>query len=196
MEDVDDVEMRKVEDIEQIQRTVYRGPNTTDNRRVNSRLLGEIAFQLDRRIFSHIFEGAKRISDSRRRRRYYGFSVANIRQQIENEAAETETKALSLSPQYHLSKSELNSRCDDVFQVLRTHGYREDYHPLFSCRLVNEHGLTDGWVKHTASYQDPDVLKAAVDELAIDDEKRKHVMILLNCLTALANTDGQALILY
>ena len=59
-----------------------------ENPKAAKRLIGEVAFQLDRRILTHIFGGH---DSNMRRKRFYGYIIKNIPEMILRESIDPAT---------------------------------------------------------------------------------------------------------
>ncbi|XP_011528058.1 speriolin-like protein isoform X2 [Homo sapiens] len=146
----------------------------------DARVVGEIAFQLDRRILAYVFPGVTRL---------YGFTVANIPEKIE----QTSTKSLDGSVDERKLR-ELTQRYLALSARLEKLGYSRDVHPAFSEFLINTYGILK---------QRPDLRAnplhsspAALRKLVIDVVPPKFLgdsLLLLNCLCELSKEDGKPL---
>ncbi|XP_030661838.1 speriolin-like protein isoform X2 [Nomascus leucogenys] len=145
----------------------------------DARVVGEIAFQLDRRILAYVFPGVTRL---------YGFTVANIPEKIKQTSksldGSVDEKKLRQLTQRYLG---LSARLEKL-------GYSRDVHPAFSEFLINTYGILK---------QRPDLRAnplhsspAALRKLVIDVVPPKFLgdsLLLLNCLCELSKEDSKPL---
>lgn len=109
------------------------------------RLIGEVAYQLDRRILEYIFNdndtsgsgniaaGQKNDSQSQgSRRRFYGYIIQNIPEKINRECVNPDTGMLDSAKQYRLQ-----NRFNFIFERLKSLGYDYLYHPEITCSMVS-----------------------------------------------------------
>ncbi|XP_074176563.1 speriolin-like protein [Rhinolophus sinicus] len=146
----------------------------------DGRVVGEIAFQLDRRILAYVFPGVTRL---------YGFTVSNVPEKIK----QTSIKSLDGSVDEKKLR-ELTQRYVTLTARLERLGYSRDVHPAFSEFLVNTYGILR---------QRPDLRAnplhsspAALRRLLIDVVPPKFLgdsLLLLNCLCELSKEDGKPL---
>ncbi|XP_055975816.1 speriolin-like protein [Sorex fumeus] len=146
----------------------------------DGRIVGEIAFQLDRRILAYVFPGVTRL---------YGFTVSNIPEKIR------QTSIKSLDGTVDEKKlRELTHRYLTLTTRLEKLGYNRDVHPVFSEFLINTYGILK---------QRPDLRAnplhsspAALRRLVIDVVPPKFLgdsLLLLNCLCELSKEDSKPL---
>nr|XP_014344928.1 PREDICTED: speriolin-like protein isoform X2 [Latimeria chalumnae] len=151
------------------------------NMEQNCRFVGEIAFQLDRRILAHIFPQTKRL---------YGFTVSNIPEKIKQVC--TYPIARTLDEQRY---REMSQRYISLMHLLGKLGYQRDVHPVFSEFLINTYGI----LKQQPEADMMDVVSdnpAALRRLVIDTVPAKFLrdtLLLLNCLCELSRMDSKAL---
>ncbi|XP_038654563.1 uncharacterized protein LOC119966628 isoform X2 [Scyliorhinus canicula] len=140
-------------------------------------VIGEIAFQLDRRILTFVFSTAPRL---------YGFRVMNIQDKIPQTAS---------SP---CEQHEMIQRENQVMQQLRNHGYCPHKHPKFSERVVNTFGILKEKPQcqaMLANYNNPEYLKRMIHQNA-PLNMVPDLMVLLNSLANLATNDGKPLFIW
>ncbi|XP_069771142.1 uncharacterized protein [Narcine bancroftii] len=141
------------------------------------RVIGEIAFQLDRRILSYVFNMGIRM---------YGFRVMNVPEKINQVSTST------------AEQDKMSSRYREIIQRLQRFGYRPPKHPMFAESIVNSFGIIrekSRSPKMLANYNDPDYLKKTIHEeaplnLVFD------LMVLLNCLASMSVNDGRPLFIW
>ncbi|XP_025719282.1 speriolin-like protein isoform X3 [Callorhinus ursinus] len=146
----------------------------------DGRIVGEIAFQLDRRILAYVFPGVTRL---------YGFTVSNIPEKIK----QTSIKSLDGSVD-EKKLHELTHRYLTLTARLERLGYNRDVHPVFSEFLINTYGILK---------QRPDLRAnplhsspAALRKLVIDVVPPKFLgdsLLLLTCLCELSKEDHKPL---
>ncbi|XP_022371888.1 speriolin-like protein [Enhydra lutris kenyoni] len=146
----------------------------------DGRIVGEIAFQLDRRILAYVFPGVTRL---------YGFTVSNIPEKIK----QTSVKSLDGSVDEKKLR-ELTHRYLTLTARLERLGYNRDVHPVFSEFLINTYGILK---------QRPDLRAdplhsspAALRKLVIDVVPPKFLgdsLLLLTCLCELSKQDHKPL---
>ena len=159
----------------------------------SKRLIGEVAFQLDRRILEFIFSW-KFFADKAKKRRYYGYSLANLGQMIRKEATDEEGK---LNTKKEL---EMRYRFDYVRKTLKSFGYNFDIHGQISQNMVNKYGLLNGPPdKQTIKdfgLEDPVVLRMLLNSLIEDTAELENELILLDCLCLLAHEDRKSIFMW
>ncbi|KAK7097051.1 uncharacterized protein [Littorina saxatilis] len=161
-------------------------------------LLGEVAFQLERRIIRQVFHekksstsnktdntGDNRFDNNDTRHRFYGFTVLNIPEKIRAETREPRTLKRNCAREAVLLR-----RFQDVITFLRDNcQYFVHKHGKLCQDLINKHGLFN---------QPPDV--ATITRLGLDDfrsvrnhviklsdkEERQDMLVIVDCLRALA----------
>ncbi|XP_039255769.2 uncharacterized protein LOC120332566 [Styela clava] len=149
------------------------------------RVVGEIAFQLDRRILQHIFH---------HRRRLYGFTVRNISEKIDEIATDA-------NGVYDVRKAtELHGRQNFVMSMLAEKAeFDPKYHPMFSELLVNKYGIlkVNPWEdkEELKSLQSVDFLTKLVTENALP-EYRTDAVILLRALNAISSWDKKPILMW
>ncbi|XP_054840424.1 speriolin-like [Eublepharis macularius] len=154
------------------------------------RIVGEIAFQLDRRILSHLFPDRVRL---------YGFNVSDIPEK---------GLMLLLSPQngsdtqLGLTEEErksLSERYNNLMSQLKYFGYDPKYHATFTEHIVNTYGILRERPDTTGIegdvYNDFNFLRNVVQNVVTSD-KYADCMMLLNCLHQLSQNDGKPLFIW
>lgn len=149
------------------------------------RLIGEIAFQLDKRILSYVLNG--KFNKNCKYKSFYGYTVINLQQRIiEKEVGEV--KAIMLDRYNRLMKS------------LQSMGYIIPQHSNKAVALVNKYGV----MKHSSCYdvrdmvidvRDEMLLRTLVKRLCVDSELH-DVLVLLQCLAVMAADDGMPLFIW
>ncbi|OWF40782.1 uncharacterized protein LOC110463334 [Mizuhopecten yessoensis] len=161
--------------------------------RASKRLVGEIAFQLDRRILEHVFSW-KSVSDKEKRKRYYGYSIANTGQMIRKEATDEMGKV-------NVRKEiEMRYRFDFIMKTLSSFGYNLEKHGQFSQDMVNNYGLLnappDKQTVEDFGLEDPVILRVLLSKLLRSDAELQNELVLLDCLCLLAHDDRKPIFLW
>ncbi|XP_047580971.1 speriolin isoform X2 [Lutra lutra] len=148
------------------------------------RLVGEIAFQLDRRILSSIFP---------ERVRLYGFTVSNIPEKIIQ---------ASLNPSDHKLDEELcqtlTQRYVSIMNRLQSLGYNGQVHPALTEQLVNAYGILRERPELAASEggsYSMDFLQRVLVE-TVHPSMLSDALLLLSCLSQLAHDDGKPMFIW
>nr|XP_030732006.1 speriolin [Globicephala melas] len=148
------------------------------------RLVGEIAFQLDRRILSSIFP---------ERVRLYGFTVSNIPEKIIQ---------ASLNPSDHKLDEELcqtlTQRYTSIMNRLQSLGYDGRVHPALTEQLVNAYGILRERPELAASKgvsYTVDFLQRVLAE-TVHPSMLADALLLLSCLSQLAHDDGKPMFIW
>ncbi|XP_075406670.1 speriolin [Tenrec ecaudatus] len=148
------------------------------------RLVGEIAFQLDRRILSSIFP---------ERVRLYGFTVSNIPEKIIQ---------ASMSPSDHKLDEELcqtlTQRYVSIMNRLQSLGYNGRVHPALTEQLVNAYGILRERPELAASEggcYTVDFLQHVLVE-TVHPGLLTDALLLLSCLSQLALDDGKPMFIW
>ncbi|KAM4020019.1 speriolin-like isoform 1-T1 [Anomaloglossus baeobatrachus] len=147
------------------------------------RIVGEIAFQLDRRILCAIFLEQQRL---------YGYQVPYIKEKI----IEVTTSPTTGKVDEKL-RSELYQRYNHIMDELRKLGYNPAVHPHFTEYMVNTYGITkdrNARTKDLSSNNDPQYLNKMITECMSSDIV-KDIIIILNCLVYFAREDGKSLLI-
>ncbi|XP_017172255.1 speriolin isoform X4 [Mus musculus] len=176
--------------VEMERKTPHRKSNKLpDNPRdtkqlVCERLVGEIAFQLDRRILSSIFP---------ERVRLYGFTVSNIPEKIIQ---------ASLNPSNHKLDEDLcqtlTQRYVSIMNKLQSLGYNGRVHPALTEQLVNEYGILRERPELAASEggcYTVDFLQRVLLE-TVHPSKLTDALLLLSCLHQLSHDDGKPMFIW
>ncbi|XP_062322364.1 speriolin-like protein [Osmerus eperlanus] len=159
----------------------YRLQKVTDQ----ERLVGEIAFQLDRRILSHVFQGQARL---------YGFTVLNIRDKIIEVTTHPMTGKVNENHQLQLSQrhAELMSRLNQL-------GYCSSLHPPFTEFIINTYGILKQRPNSCnileLGFNNPDYLRKIIIDTT-PSKLLKDLLLLLTCLCYMARQDGKPLFLW
>ncbi|XP_069551601.1 speriolin-like protein [Brachyistius frenatus] len=150
-----------------------------------SRLFGEIAYQLDQRILSHVFKGQKRL---------YGFTVVNIPDKI----IEVSTHPLTgkADEGYRLY---LTQRYADLMERLHQLGYKATLHPLFTEIIINTYGILKARPSEYSSqeidFKNPGFLKRLIMTTA-PRKLQTDLVAMLACLCSMAQKDKRPLLLW
>ncbi|KAK1331811.1 hypothetical protein QTO34_007487 [Cnephaeus nilssonii] len=161
-----------------------RPPEVEPKQLALERLVGEIAFQLDRRILSSIFP---------ERVRLYGFTVSNIPEKIIQ---------ASLNPNDHKLDEELcqtlTQRYVSIMNRLQSLGYNGRVHPALTEQLVNAYGILrerpELAVSEGGSYT-VDFLQRVLVE-TVHPSMLTDALLLLSCLSQLAHDDGKPMFIW
>ncbi|XP_018544331.2 uncharacterized protein LOC108891617 [Lates calcarifer] len=151
----------------------------------NDRMLGEIAYQLDRRILSYVFQGHKRL---------YGFTLLNIPDKIIQVSTHPLTGKVDEGYRLHLTQ-----RYADLMEQLNQLGYKTKLHPLFTEFIVNTYGILkmmpgDSNTK-AMNYNNPDFLRKQIVTTA-PRKIQKDLLLVLTCLCYMAEKDRKPLLLW
>ncbi|XP_061463210.1 speriolin-like [Rhineura floridana] len=148
------------------------------------RIVGEIAFQLDRRILSSIFPDRVRL---------YGYTISNIPEKILQGASDP------LSPLSQEQRTSMTDRYNSIMNLLKPKGYDPNVHSKFTEHIVNTFGILrerpDVSGPEGDSYNNPSYLRQAIEEVAPPD-KVSDCLILLDCLCYMAAMDGKPLFIW
>uniref|UniRef100_A0A670ZU35 Spermatogenesis and centriole associated 1 n=1 Tax=Pseudonaja textilis TaxID=8673 RepID=A0A670ZU35_PSETE len=142
------------------------------------RIVGEVAFQLDRRILSSIFPD---------RLRLYGFTVRNIPEKI------------SQGPQDGYLSEAIMERYNSIMDSLKPLGYDPKVHPSLTERTVNTFGILRERPEisspEAAAYGNFQHLEEVVKSV-VPAEMLEDCLLLLNCLQKLSQEDGKPLFIW
>ncbi|XP_075061327.1 speriolin-like protein [Mixophyes fleayi] len=148
-------------------------------------MVGEIAFQLDRRILSAIFQQQSRL---------YGFLVSNVKEKINQVTTCPLTNKVD-----EKQRAELTQRYHEIMNRLKVLGYDKHTHPLLSEYLVNTYGIMKDrallGTNELASYDNRETLRNMVTECT-PKNMVKDVGILFKCLHYLSVEDGKPLFIW
>ncbi|XP_035246615.1 speriolin-like protein [Anguilla anguilla] len=149
------------------------------------RLVGEIAFQLERRILFHVFPGQSRL---------YGFTVLNIPEKILQISKHPLTGKVDEDYRYDLSQRHLS-----LMDRLRMLGYSVPIHAPFAESIVNTYGILkqrpDAYSAEELGYNNPEFLRAIIIKTA-PSKLLKDLLCLLSCLCFMARQDNKPLFLW
>ncbi|XP_047455035.1 speriolin-like protein isoform X2 [Mugil cephalus] len=152
-----------------------KGPN---------RLLGEIAYQLDKRILYHVFQCHKRL---------YGFTLLNIPEKITEVSTHPLTGKVDEDYRLHLTQ-----RHADLMDRLKQFGYKTTLHPPFTEFIVNAYGiLKERPSEHSnqgIDYNNPSFLRKLIMTNA-PRKLQKDLLLVLTCLCYMAERDRKPLLL-
>ncbi|XP_053105171.1 speriolin isoform X2 [Hemicordylus capensis] len=148
------------------------------------RIVGEIAFQLDRRILSSVFPD---------RIRLYGFTVRNIPEKVMQRGNDP------YSPLSEEQSAAIMERYNSIMNRLKPLGYDPNVHPRLTEHIVNTFGILRERPEMTgteaASYNDIQYLQNVVKSTA-PPEMLNDCLLLLNCLFELSGDDGKSLFIW
>ncbi|KAJ8290708.1 hypothetical protein GJAV_G00016570 [Gymnothorax javanicus] len=119
-------------------------------------LLGEVAFQLERRILFHVFPGQSRL---------YGFTVLNIPEKILQVSKNPLTG--KVDEDYHV---QLSKRYRALMDRLYMLGYSAPIHGPFAESVINTYSIfkqrPDGSSAHEWGYFDPEYLRSIIIKIS------------------------------
>ncbi|XP_006830938.1 PREDICTED: speriolin [Chrysochloris asiatica] len=148
------------------------------------RLVGEIAFQLDRRILSSIFP---------ERVRLYGFTVSNIPEKIIQASMNPNDNKLDED-----MCQTLTQRYVSIMNRLQSLGYNGRVHPAMTEQLVNAYGILRERPELAASeggsYTVDFLQRVLVD--TVHPTMLTDALLLLSCLSQLAHDDGKPMFIW
>ncbi|XP_059822094.1 speriolin-like protein [Hypanus sabinus] len=154
--------------------------NSFSGQERNGRMIGEIAFQLDRRILMHVFPELTRL---------YGYTVSNIPSKIK------QTAINPLDGTMNQAKwKEMIQRYTALLAKLEKLSYKPGVHAGFSEFLVNTYGILK---QRPNTYSSNTCNPVVLRRLFIDMVPAKFLqdaLILLNCLCQLSRNDKKPLL--
>ncbi|XP_071594541.1 speriolin-like [Heliangelus exortis] len=143
-------------------------------------LLGEVAFQLDRRILAYVFP---------HRSRFYGFTVTNIFEKI------VEMAMASLSGGFVEQRGLAPARRFlELMGRLQSLGYSPKAHPGLSESLINAYGLLPEPLR-LEERGGPAFLQRLLRD-SLPPDLRHDANVLLECLLQMARDDGMPIFLW
>lgn len=151
----------------------------------HTRVLGEIAFQLDKRILSFVLNG--KFNRNCRYKSFYGYTVLNLQQRIiERETGELQQIMLD--------------RFSFLMNTLQSIGYNIPEHSNKAVTLVNRYGV----MKQTSAdvrsvmigLEDEALLRGIVRRICPQEEEISGILTLLQCLAVMAADDGMPLFIW
>ena len=178
---------------------------------MNKRIIGEIAFQLDRRILNFVFgDGNKNNKTQQRyqggeesspnnepqdhRKRFYGYLIQNIQEKIVQESTNPYTKVID-----HYKRSNLNLNYTKVLNTIQPLGFDLGRHPELTMKLVNKYGLLPLPANRGNGEGIGAELKGLIKDVVVQvtpAEEIKDVLILLDCLAHMAMIDGKPMMVF
>lgn len=146
------------------------------------RLMGEVAFQLDRRVLNYVFCDSH---EKKQKKRFYGFILKNIPDRIMRESCD-ESGQLDPARQ-HL----LHFRYSYLLRSLAPLGYDVNRHSDISAELVNKYGLlpVDKEKGRPLYPEQKDLLMMNISSVAPPHEL-PDIKVLVDCLALLASDDN------
>lgn len=155
-----------------------------------TRLIGEIAFQLDRRILNYVFNTGA--TSKKEKRRFYSYTISNCDSKMRREAINPITG--EMDPGVY---GTLRMRYDYIVAGLASLGYDIAYHAEISSDLVNKYGLLPLPPNKNDSQHfkagNLDLFDEMVTRITPDNEVN-DAKILLQCLAWLARADGKPMV--
>ncbi|KAL4646927.1 speriolin-like protein [Arapaima gigas] len=153
--------------------------------RYPERLLGEIAFQLDRRILAYVFQGQTRL---------YGFTTLNIPDKIIQVSKHPASGKVDEAYRCALTKRYL-----ELMEDLQFLGYSLAHHPAVTELVINTYGVLkqrpDSQSAPDPRYGDPDFLRKVIIKTA-PPKMFKDLLTLFSCLCFMVRKDGKPLFLW
>ncbi|XP_069786575.1 speriolin-like protein [Narcine bancroftii] len=145
----------------------------------NSRVIGEIAFQLDRRILAHVFPGLTRL---------YGYTVSNIPTKIKQNSVKTVDGTVDKQKWREMTQS-----YTALLLKLEKLNYKIDIHTGFSEFLVNTYGILKQRPNaYTNIMYSPIILRKLIIDM-VPARFLRGTLVLLNCLCELSRSDKKPL---
>ncbi|XP_043549362.1 speriolin-like protein [Chiloscyllium plagiosum] len=149
------------------------------NMEKNSRVIGEIAFQLDRRILAHVFPGLTRL---------YGYTVSNIPSKIKQNSINPTDGTVDKQ-----KWREMTQCYTALLSKLEKLNYNTDIHTGFSEFLVNTYGILKQRPNaYTNITYNPIILRKLVIDM-VPAKFLRDTLVLLNCLCELSRNDKKPL---
>ncbi|XP_038646291.1 speriolin-like protein isoform X1 [Scyliorhinus canicula] len=149
------------------------------NMEKNTRVIGEIAFQLDRRILAHVFPGLTRL---------YGYTVSNIPSKIKQNSMNPLDGTVD-----KLKWREMTQSYAALLAKLEKLNYNTDIHTGFSEFLVNTYGILKQRPNaYTNITYNPIILRKLVIDM-VPAKFLRDTLVLLNCLCELSRNDKKPL---
>ncbi|KAK6484861.1 speriolin-like protein [Huso huso] len=150
------------------------------NEEKDGRVVGEIAFQLDRRILALVFPGTTRL---------YGYTVSNIPEKIQQRSRNPVPGSVAQQ-----TSRDMTQRYCALMSQLERFRYNWEIHPAFCEFIINTYGILKQRPQEQpqVAYNDP----VALRKVAIDTVPAKFLrdsMLILNCLCELSRRDGKPL---
>lgn len=152
-------------------------------------LLGEMAFQLERRILDYVFgvEGAKK-------RRFYGYTVSNICYMMEKESTCPDGDSDVVG------RTEMTCRLRKILCALEKYGYDIKVHADFAQEEINKYGLLpcppDKKTIQCFGLNDPCTIHCLISRLVKGQAEIHNLNVLLNCLHFLSKCDERPLFVW
>ncbi|XP_048338633.1 speriolin-like protein [Sphaerodactylus townsendi] len=148
------------------------------------RVVGEIAFQLDRRILSAVFPD---------RNRLYGFTVSNVPKKVQQGGNDPYCKMDDMQA------AAIMERYNAVMNRLKPLGYDPHVHPRLTEHVVNTFGILRERPElsgaDAASYNSVHNLQSMVKE-TVSPDLRNDCLMLLSCLSQLSQDDGKPMFIW
>ncbi|XP_059172759.1 uncharacterized protein LOC131953551 [Physella acuta] len=158
-------------------------------KRPSLKILGELAFQLERRILDYVFG-----MEDTKRKRFYGYTVGNIFSMMERESKNPRGGSDAIT------KSELVCRLRKLMVGLEKYGYNIKFHAEFAQEIVNKYGLLacppDQVTIEEFRLNDPLAISTLIQQLAQGPSEMSHLNVLLNSLVYLSNCDHRPLFIW
>ncbi|KAH3775132.1 uncharacterized protein LOC127845665 isoform X2 [Dreissena polymorpha] len=160
--------------------------------RHHARLIGEVAFQLDRRILEHVFSDVTSGHTARGRSRFYGYSVANVNELIEREDQALQKEGALGASLHHKLKALLSD--------LASFSYNIRHHGEFTREMVNKYGLLvttpDPETVERLGLNDPGTLRLLIGRILRKKEEFEDMLIILDCLCFIAYKENAPLLMW
>ncbi|KAJ8354385.1 hypothetical protein SKAU_G00219520 [Synaphobranchus kaupii] len=176
--------LKKIVQKEQFSDNTQLSQEGRDSKKLE-RLVGEIAFQLERRILFNVFPDQSRL---------YGFTVLNIPEKIIQISKHPLTGKVDEDYRYDLSQRHLQ-----LMDRLRMLGYSAPIHGPFAESIVNTYGILkqrpDAYSAEELGYNNPEFLRSIVIKTA-PSKFLKDLLCLLSCLCFMARQDSKPLFLW